>query len=305
MVQIIANRESAATEICNICNRNLFGRPAFIGTSGLQCFLCRYMIDVRGGERYLSELPDYRARYEIWAGNYGKQWEEYELGNHSPRMLELRKRNQLFRTLGKISIFIAPIALWLVLSWSRTDALSAIRLVTIVGLWIGVTLTLFTIAGHNERQIIRLSTKPCPGPPKPPDKSVYNEYDGICDAPPSYRGDVYPEMRFNQHFNSSSIRAYDNDKTYPPDWESRRQEILERDGKSCVICGEQEHLHIHHVRPISWGGCHTPQNLITLCRNCHEQQFYFDHQDLVEKAVNKRIRLWRSRRRRLKRSQKA
>lgn len=50
-----------------------------------------------------------------------------------------------------------------------------------------------------------------------------------------------------------------------------RQEIFERDGYTCVICGstEKESLEIDHIMPISKGGKTEPSNLQTLCRNCN------------------------------------
>jgi len=46
-----------------------------------------------------------------------------------------------------------------------------------------------------------------------------------------------------------------------------RQEVLERDGK-CMLCGRTVNgLHVHHINP---GKDSTPDNLITLCRSCHQ-----------------------------------
>ncbi len=50
-----------------------------------------------------------------------------------------------------------------------------------------------------------------------------------------------------------------------------RQEIFERDGYTCVICGstEKESLEIDHIKPISKGGKTEPDNLQTLCHDCN------------------------------------
>ena len=53
-----------------------------------------------------------------------------------------------------------------------------------------------------------------------------------------------------------------------------REEIGKRDHMVCQLCGKKEigdahHgniLHLHHIIP---NGSATPDNLITLCRNCH------------------------------------
>lgn len=47
-----------------------------------------------------------------------------------------------------------------------------------------------------------------------------------------------------------------------------RKAIYQRDGYAC-LCGDNRHLHIHHVLPRSSGGGNDPSNLVTLCRYCH------------------------------------
>lgn len=60
--------------------------------------------------------------------------------------------------------------------------------------------------------------------------------------------------------------------TYPPDWDSRRERVLKRAGRECEECGEREdELDVHHKTPIAQGGLHSPENLICLCRDCHER----------------------------------
>ncbi|MBQ9526266.1 MAG: WYL domain-containing protein [Fretibacterium sp.] len=59
--------------------------------------------------------------------------------------------------------------------------------------------------------------------------------------------------------------------TYPPDWEVRRERILKRDHYTCQECGSKNNLHIHHKIHIEDGGHHTSENLICLCKSCHEK----------------------------------
>jgi hypothetical protein len=62
---------------------------------------------------------------------------------------------------------------------------------------------------------------------------------------------------------------------YPENWDSLRRQIYERDNYSCQNCGRQggkygnSELHAHHITPLSQGGENSPENLITLCSNCH------------------------------------
>lgn len=41
--------------------------------------------------------------------------------------------------------------------------------------------------------------------------------------------------------------------------------------ENCVICGYNLFLTLHRIKPGRNGGKYTPQNTITLCRNCHEE----------------------------------
>lgn len=55
-----------------------------------------------------------------------------------------------------------------------------------------------------------------------------------------------------------------------------RMKVLKRDGRRCVICGRSPfhyvdvELHVHHVIPWGQGGITEEENLITLCKACHD-----------------------------------
>lgn len=73
---------------------------------------------------------------------------------------------------------------------------------------------------------------------------------------------------------------------YGPDWPDIRNQILERDGHRCRLCGEpaapNRPLEVHHLtplrtfmaqyaRPLALRLAHAPENLLTLCPVCHRQ----------------------------------
>jgi hypothetical protein len=65
--------------------------------------------------------------------------------------------------------------------------------------------------------------------------------------------------------------------------------ILKRDNYQCRICGASpdDSLHVrievHHIRPWSEGGISLPDNLITLCKECHEGAKLIDRELLYQK----------------------
>ncbi|MDP1850553.1 MAG: HNH endonuclease signature motif containing protein [Solirubrobacteraceae bacterium] len=48
---------------------------------------------------------------------------------------------------------------------------------------------------------------------------------------------------------------------------NQRHEIRKN---KCELCDSTENLHLHHIVPVSWGGAeYFPNEVITLCNNCH------------------------------------
>lgn len=48
-----------------------------------------------------------------------------------------------------------------------------------------------------------------------------------------------------------------------------RERTYRRDGGRCVLCGERSVLTVHHIRPRVLNGPSHSNNLITVCRSCH------------------------------------
>jgi ATP-dependent DNA helicase RecQ len=54
----------------------------------------------------------------------------------------------------------------------------------------------------------------------------------------------------------------------------RRYDILVRDRWKCRFCKREreiESLTIHHIQPQCMGGSDEPDNLLTLCSDCHRE----------------------------------
>jgi anti-sigma28 factor (negative regulator of flagellin synthesis) len=71
---------------------------------------------------------------------------------------------------------------------------------------------------------------------------------------------------------TKTATLYDYFLTYPPDWEARRKQIVEREGNKCSDCGNWRHLHLHHLKPLSKGGSNKISNLELLCEKCHSKK---------------------------------
>lgn len=62
-------------------------------------------------------------------------------------------------------------------------------------------------------------------------------------------------------------------------WEIVRDRILYRDNHTCQQCGSQTRLQVHHLTYEHHGEEHLyPEDLITLCRSCHEEVHGLSHQ---------------------------
>ena len=65
-----------------------------------------------------------------------------------------------------------------------------------------------------------------------------------------------------------------------------RNNVLQRDGNSCVLCGSSNELHMHHIVPLCHAELDTVDNLVTLCRVCHESRAHnFHHRSVIDEAV--------------------
>lgn len=55
----------------------------------------------------------------------------------------------------------------------------------------------------------------------------------------------------------------------PEQYRKLHQQVLERDGWRCQLCGSFSGLEVHHIQRRSQLGDDSADNLITLCSDCH------------------------------------
>lgn len=76
--------------------------------------------------------------------------------------------------------------------------------------------------------------------------------------------------------NSEQRNHKNNEHTNPDlNWKELREIVLDKYGYCCSICGNSGDVDIHHKIPIKDGGTNEIENLIAVCRNCHEKLHHF------------------------------
>ena len=84
----------------------------------------------------------------------------------------------------------------------------------------------------------------------------------------------------NQPDNTSK---YIQDKNYPNkprllsksfDWEDLRQQVFQKYGHKCMCCNSTNDIQVHHIISLKQGGTNNINNLMPLCKKCHEKLFH-------------------------------
>ena len=73
------------------------------------------------------------------------------------------------------------------------------------------------------------------------------------------------------HPTDNSWWAMYNAYLASPEWAAKRKHVLKRDKHRCRFCGDTERLEVHHP-PHAYRdlGNENPDDLITICRRCHD-----------------------------------
>ncbi len=66
-----------------------------------------------------------------------------------------------------------------------------------------------------------------------------------------------------------------------------KEEVIQRDGNKCRVCGKEQSLSIHHILPHSLNGLDSPENLMQLCQECHKKVSKKDPLDILINAAIK------------------
>ena len=75
----------------------------------------------------------------------------------------------------------------------------------------------------------------------------------------------------NPNLMNEKIRHWGYQRGFNYGYSSRRSAILHRDNYTCQCCGKKNcRLEVHHIKFRSNGGTDDEENLITLCKECHD-----------------------------------
>lgn len=67
-------------------------------------------------------------------------------------------------------------------------------------------------------------------------------------------------------------KIYDVWYERPPDWEERQNKVKALYHYNCSLCWSYNNLQVHHMLPINKWWWHDLDNLVLLCRSCHEDE---------------------------------
>ena len=75
----------------------------------------------------------------------------------------------------------------------------------------------------------------------------------------------------NPSLMNEKVRHWGYQKGFNYGYSSRRSAVLHRDNYTCQCCGKRNcRLEVHHIKFKSNGGTDDEENLITLCKECHD-----------------------------------
>ena len=258
-------QKTIANRHCYKCNRDLKIEPAIINPESrkLICFPCQLYRDRANDEanekEFEAESRVYENQFTDWRSRSGVKW--------IAQQKTLEKIKNGIKNCVNFLIFVSVLFILVLLKDGEPGSWK----LTVVLICTVLTAYLFAVPLAEDFLSALFDKFGCR---PPPEKRVRQRALSAC-----------PELLFDCNSESDLNWEFVNFRFgYPPDWEERRKKCLTRDEYCCRLCGSHDgELHAHHVIPISYRGNHGLQNLITLCKQCHINQEYYGHKELIKK----------------------
>lgn len=100
----------------------------------------------------------------------------------------------------------------------------------------------------------------------------YYQYDGRVSECKECRSAFWrenPESLWSSNYRRRALRA----GIQPKDFYVHKQELIERDGPGCAMCGDESvPLELDHIVGVAFGGSHSPWNTRLVCVPCHRSR---------------------------------
>lgn len=71
-----------------------------------------------------------------------------------------------------------------------------------------------------------------------------------------------------------------------------KEKVYQRDGGRCILCGSVRGLPEAHYIPRSQGGLGIEENIVTLCRLCHDRLDHTSERPALLERVKQHLTLW-------------
>lgn len=81
-----------------------------------------------------------------------------------------------------------------------------------------------------------------------------------------WNNEIKKKEHLNDHYNEDFFTTYQSNLL----WEQLKQKVFDLKGRICSECDDTTHLDVHHVLPRHMWWKDEIDNLIVLCRDCHE-----------------------------------
>jgi len=261
-------REFPVDTHCLYCDIELVAGEALRLNDGK--YICENCLDKIQSIRY----PDkYQQLYEAYLlKSEARRIAHDELMRHSDTLIDNHLSTQNIRALNKYLQQISSIigilmfSILIVLIYFSNKFTPILALLLIVGVLSLIRYFVQLKLNQNKRYNNELKEQErvqldawCNRNPQP-DKPILLEF---CD----------PNAQLSAK-DKKILRIFDYWPGYPPYWNYLRLSVLNSDDNRCQIsgCPSRTGLHIHHIHPISQGGSHKPDNLVTLCEFHHGLQ---------------------------------
>jgi hypothetical protein len=241
---------SIDSAICCMCSKTQKNKPTIVIDGNTYCYKCSEKAKRRVTKSVYEELWE---KYRAEKVQYDKDWKSFqEKKNKWEEEKWQAIRMPEDATLNPKYLIVSIISAMIGFSISSAGGL-------ILGL---IVAFIYYIFAEGEKDSQRRESR----------EKLEKEYEGK--NPPPHFNKIMPNKPNIKDSFETAIEGDQSELKYS------RNKILSRDKYQCQRCGKKcnaEKLEVHHIIPRSQGGKDIADNLITLCKYCHDREKWFGH----------------------------